>query len=166
MITYTDKNGYEAWRKHSDKWLCHRCYCKFVLDPKWRKINNSRKVTFKGKQITVKENPRKGVCSNCGAVKDTNCKMTAMHHLEYDESDPLAHTIELCGSCHGKESARLGQLTGRQRIIAYRQCSSCGSFITYFNQKTGSYYWSQDKLQGYLCYRCYSEKRRAIFLYS
>ena len=31
-------------------------------------------------------------------------KRTSLHHEKYDDSDPLKHTIEVCNSCHGKDS--------------------------------------------------------------
>ena len=69
---------------------------------RWNKIyndrDNPRKIRFKDKRILLKENPRTGVCSLCRRQGLTN-----MHHLKYDEKDPLKYTIELCPSCHIKE---------------------------------------------------------------
>lgn len=71
-------------------------------------------MTFQGKQILLKENPRKGICSKCGNKKGDwyidykgrprQIQRIQMHHEKYDKSDPLKHTIELCSSCHGKIS--------------------------------------------------------------
>jgi len=78
---------------------------------KWRK-NHPKKVkeislnriVFLGEQITLKENPRKGICSNCGrSVKKGEIKQTQLHHEKYDKSDPLANTVELCVRCHNKQ---------------------------------------------------------------
>lgn len=71
---------------------------------KWHPITNPKRMWFKNKSISLKENPRTGVCSLCRYQGKTH-----MHHTQYDKSDPLKHTIELCISCHGKESYRLGQ---------------------------------------------------------
>lgn len=109
--TYVDKHGYEAWRKHDGRWLCHNCYCRLVLDPRWSKIKNKRRLTYKGKQVFVKFNPRKGVCAWCGVTKIK----THLHHEKYDDENPLANTVELCEQCHLQESIRLGQLTGRPK---------------------------------------------------
>ena len=68
-----------------------------INSPKYNKINNPRKIRFKDKRIILKENPRKGRCLKCGKIGRTN-----MHHQQYDESDPLKYTIELCTSCHMK----------------------------------------------------------------
>ena len=69
------------------------------------------------KKIFLKENPRKGICHKCHRkVGDeyVNCfgqiaivKQTQIHHLEYHHNDPLKDTVELCASCHSKESHRL-----------------------------------------------------------
>ena len=63
---------------------------------------------FKKKRIHLPEDPRKEVCSNCGRQRRTD-----MHHDEYDESDPLAYTRELCRSCHMKISPRTRDSRGR-----------------------------------------------------
>lgn len=56
------------------------------------------KIRFKDKTIRLKENPRTGICYFCNKQ---NC-ITHIHHLEYDDKDPLKYTIELCRSCHSK----------------------------------------------------------------
>jgi len=81
---------------------------------KWNKIHNKiynpiyqpRRIVFKGKRISIKKNPRIGVCNWCRAVVGIDCKQTQMHHVEYHDDDVLKDTIELCVSCHGKESMR------------------------------------------------------------
>jgi len=71
---------------------------------KWAEKNpehNLSKIRFKGKRVQLDHNPRTGICSKCGkTVESGEIKRTAMHHKEYDESNPLAHTVELCVSCH------------------------------------------------------------------
>jgi hypothetical protein len=37
-----------------------------------------------------------------------------MHHIKYDQSDPLAHTIELCPACHCAEHKLLGAYTKKK----------------------------------------------------
>jgi len=59
-------------------------------------------IWFKGKRIGFDENPRSNVCSKCGKKYPEDLKQqTHIHHIKYDSKNPLAHTIELCGSCHG-----------------------------------------------------------------
>lgn len=57
-----------------------------------------RTVRFKGKRVWLKENPRKGICTDCGKPG-----RTLLHHIKYDKSNPLAHTIELCIGCHNRQ---------------------------------------------------------------
>jgi len=67
-----------------------------------------RLLNFKGKQITLENSPRIGVCSNCGrSVESGVIKRTQIHHLKYDDNNPLDHTIELCVRCHRQEHAKL-----------------------------------------------------------
>lgn len=49
--------------------------------------------------------PRTGNCSQCGRIN----VVTNMHHTAYDDTDPLAYTIELCKVCHCKETWKLRQ---------------------------------------------------------
>ena len=98
---------YQYWFKHKEKdgYVCKKCYNKLYLNPRWYEKNSSRLLwwTPTGKLIRVKENPRKGVCQWCGKKGFTN-----IHHFaEYHEDDPLKDTVELCASCHTKETRRL-----------------------------------------------------------
>jgi hypothetical protein len=113
--TYRRPNtGYQQWRFHNGSRLCRKCYDKYVRDPiynpiknekygpinskKWNPINNPKKIRFMNKRIMLKENPRKGICLECGK---TDC-ITDIHHIKYHPEDPLKDTVELCKSCHGK----------------------------------------------------------------
>ncbi len=60
-------------------------------------------VTTKRRLTTL----RIGVCNYCTAViNEVNAQngkvvyKTESHHEEYDDIDPLAHTIEACPECH------------------------------------------------------------------
>ena len=53
-------------------------------------------VSYKGKTIKLDFEPRNAICSICNKVDEH----THLHHTQYDDSDPLAHTIEVCASCH------------------------------------------------------------------
>lgn len=67
----------------------------------WNPITNPKRIKFKGKQITVKKNPRKGICSKCKkSIQKGEIQVTHLHHLKYNSSDILKYTIELCASCH------------------------------------------------------------------
>ena len=122
--TYINKKtGVLHWYKHNDSWYCQKCNNNLFINPKWHPItskrthakwnpitnakwnpiNNPRHLLFKDNIILLKENPRTGVCSICGAVKGIDCVRTSIHHIKYDDSDPLKHTVELCNSCHRKQ---------------------------------------------------------------
>ena len=118
--TYTNpKTGHMQWHIHDGYWFCHKCFEHYIHGPiyapvrnaKWNPINSVRRQLYKYKSINHKKNPRKGICELCGAIKGINCKQTNLHHIDYHDDDPLKDTIELCASCHMKESWKLGQLT-------------------------------------------------------
>ena len=89
---------------------CKTHYWKLVTTPRYSK----NRITFKGKSILLKFNPRIGICSNCKkSVQKGEIKRTDIHHEKYDELNPLNYTIELCTSCHTKETWNLGQIRGR-----------------------------------------------------
>jgi hypothetical protein len=108
-----DKKGVSRWYKYEHDYICSICYARlfnptYYDNNKTRLIEKSRKnqeriLCFKGKDVYLKENPRKGVCELCGAVKGIDCQRTSRHHIRYHPEDPLKDTIELCNSCHRKE---------------------------------------------------------------
>ena len=61
------------------------------------KEKDKKRIRFKDKHPRLDHNPRTGKCFKCEKEG-----MTHMHHLQYDENNPIAHTIELCPSCHTK----------------------------------------------------------------
>jgi hypothetical protein len=67
----------------------------------------TNRIGFKGQSILLEEDQRRGVCNRFRYVAGTIHPMTRriyhsteLHHMEYDENNPLAHTIELCWLCH------------------------------------------------------------------
>ena len=95
--------------------LCSGCYARIVQQPEWRKRNpemvieqqkkfRPRTLNYRGRRILFTRPIRSGICSYCGKYRGHNG--TAMHHERYDDDDPLAHTIELCRSCHRKHHGR------------------------------------------------------------
>lgn len=83
--------------------------------PNYVKNWNKKRINFKGKQIPLRYNPRLGVCMFCGKQGITN-----LHHLKYDENNPVEHTIELCMSCHRKEHITEYSMT--RAAINQRRC--------------------------------------------
>ena len=63
---------------------------------------------FKNKILRLEEVSRTNICYLCGKSypKDLDAQ-TSLHHILYDESDPVANTIELCNVCHGKLHGKL-----------------------------------------------------------
>lgn len=66
-------------------------------NPEKRKYIQSKLLNYKGKTIMMPNPVRTGICKECGNIGRTN-----IHHKEYDDSNPLAYTIELCIRCHNK----------------------------------------------------------------
>ena len=98
--TLLSKDGFPYWNRFEDGWICNSCKGRLYYPKRVGKA-----LSFKGKLIHLKENPRKGICQSCG--KQT---VTDIHHIQYHDDEPLKDTLELCPSCHCKESWRLGQM--------------------------------------------------------
>ncbi len=113
--TYLEKDGYAHWRSHDNDWYCNTCYCKYIRVQDKEKITtyNRRKIRFMDTFIYLNENPRKGICELCGYQG-----LTHMHHEKYNIDNPLAHTIELCASCHAKQGHKLKQI-GRGLLLTF-----------------------------------------------
>ena len=106
-------NGYPNWylNRPTNLVLCQSCYDKHIRFDRYRlhsKDKNPRMIRFRGPQIVVDRIARNGICVNCGREGYTH-----IHHKQYDDNDPLAHTIELCPSCHVKEGWKNGNFDKR-----------------------------------------------------
>jgi hypothetical protein len=102
----SDKSWHNKWLLNwgTSLLLCTRCYARLFLHPKW----NPRKFKYKGKEAKAWSEPKIGRCSWCpNNLADGSCKQTQWHHTKYDDDNPLANRIELCASCHRKETMRL-----------------------------------------------------------
>jgi len=63
---------------------------------------------------------RTGICYFCKrSDKKKEVSRTILHHLVYDDSDPLKWTVEVCPSCHyqvdEKNKKRIDVYYGRKR---------------------------------------------------
>ena len=100
------RKPYPEWRRDSlGHWICRRCYQQIInpiYNPIYSNIHNPRRLTYKGKVIRMKNARRIGVCNWCRAVTPFDCAKTELHHEQYDDNNPLAHTIEICPRCHIK----------------------------------------------------------------
>lgn len=123
-----DKRGFEKWNPNKDldnRYLCHICFMHFIANPK-RNGKGTKFLKFKNKYIKFSKNPRSGICSWCNKnIKKGTIKRTNLHHWFYLVIMPWACTIELCNSCHGKESWKLSGY--KPRSIPHRDCR--GRFI-------------------------------------
>lgn len=123
--TSINKEGYKRWYRHNDDWLCHKCYFRIVANPIYTPIHNPRthrkygprRITYQNCRVYLSQNFRTGQCNHChkkigdeyinSRGKLATIKKTDMHHIEYHDDDLLQDTIELCVSCHVKETRRL-----------------------------------------------------------
>jgi len=81
---------------------------------RWEKVNpqrvkahhdkyNPHRIRFLGKRISLDKNPRTGRCDHCHrSVQRGEIKRTNLHHIQYDLTNELEHTIELCVRCHNE----------------------------------------------------------------
>lgn len=128
------KTGYSHWLYNHDidnNVLCMNCNARLITYPKrdrqkmnnyylprWRAQNpnymkeyTKKRLNYKGRLITLKTRIKIGVCNTCNkTVESGQINFTTLHHYaEYHDNNPVKDTIELCPSCHGKESWKLGQ---------------------------------------------------------
>jgi len=92
------------WRTKEGKWRQPK-----VMDPqptiteqiKNREFWKNKILHRRGEKIVFDQDIRDGVCYFCkkhGRAQYSG--PTYLHHAKYDNSDPLAWTIEVCSKCH------------------------------------------------------------------
>jgi len=68
---------------------------------------NKRALTWNGEKIYFDQPIRTGDCYFCQKEGRPNrSKTTLLHHVKYDNDDPLEWTIEVCISCHSRIDKR------------------------------------------------------------
>ena len=113
---YSNYNDYKT--------LCGKCWRRLRQREKrkdytretWKKIwqgYTNRTLRFKKTSKIYGHDIKCGVCNYCRKVAGIDCARTERHHEQYDKDNPLAYTIELCTSCHVKETYRFNKHTGR-----------------------------------------------------
>lgn len=71
----------------------------------------AKQLYFQTRCVLASDRPiRIGVCNWCRAVAPFDTKTTHMHHEEYHDDNPLKDAIELCISCHRKETILRGNM--------------------------------------------------------
>jgi hypothetical protein len=129
------RKGKPDWYHKDNGFICSKCYNKnrrlqfreLLLqrvkichenNPDSVRRAHKKRILFKGKHITLGQNPRSGICSKCNkSIKNGEIKQTHIHHEKYDDSNPLAYTKELCPSCHAKTSWALQQIRNKGEHI-------------------------------------------------
>jgi len=110
-----------SWRTPDDKFRKP----KEVDPPSLNEIFKNQKhwknktITYLGDKKYFDQDVRTGVCYFCNKEGRTQkSKTTFLHHAKYDHSDPLAWTIEICGSCHWQIDERnreaIAKRTGKE----------------------------------------------------
>jgi hypothetical protein len=142
----SNKTYRNNWININDNPCCIKCYKKYRL-------------RYKDKHIICKDKTKKDQCSKCnkkvgdkyinkkGEIKII--KYTTTHHDIYDDSDPLAHTEELCISCHnykGKPRKNPQRIDNKLKV-----CPKCNSTNLV---KNGVEHLSIKKFQRYKCKNC------------
>jgi len=62
-----------------------------------------KSMKYRGRKMVFDQDIKTGECYFCNrSVKKREIVWTGLHHLLYDDSDPLAWTVEVCASCHYK----------------------------------------------------------------
>ena len=62
---------------------------------------SKRRINYLGDDRFFDQDIKTGICYFCKQVGRPNkSEITLLHHTKYDQSDPLAWTIEVCKSCH------------------------------------------------------------------
>jgi hypothetical protein len=89
-----------------------------------------RRIKYKGKHYMISK-ARIGVCNLCRAVKGVDCRQTQWHHIEYDDKHKERYSIELCASCHRKETI-VSQ--GIERIKEIASLGGCKTPLTQLSE--------------------------------
>lgn len=115
----------------SNNVICARCYQQIIYRPnhkhqtqlynnKRNPINAQMRLNYKGKRLFLGINPRTGICTICKkSIHKGEIKRTNLHHLKYDDYNPLNNTIELCPSCHKIEHN--GSIISTTKYAIYRR---------------------------------------------
>ena len=92
---------------------------------------------FRGEKIVYDQDIRIGECLVCKRNGKAQWRpRTYLHHLFYDDTDPLAYTIEVCGKCHYKIDSNNKKLLDRsyyqKRLSMIQKHSQNSPYYRYF----------------------------------
>jgi len=92
-MSYRDENGNYRKPKQLDKMPTRNA----KIRPFWAK----RSFTWNRKRIFFDQEIKTGICYFCKKEgRAQRSRTTVLHHLKYDNQDPLAWTLEVCTKCH------------------------------------------------------------------
>ena len=95
---------------------------------------NKRSMTFHREKIYYDQVIRTGECYFCKKYGRTQNydRQTYLHHLDYDNDEPIMWTIELCSSCHyrcDKQNRRQVDRTYAWRERVFSRGSEDNKFV-------------------------------------
>ncbi len=81
----------------------------------------NKRLKYRGRNMVFDKDIKTGACQFCEKLtKKKKYTRTVLHHLKYQDSDPLAWTVEICPSCHykvdEKNKNRIDRYYARKRI--------------------------------------------------
>src|SRR3989304_5747869 len=95
---------------------------------KFQKYWKNKTMTYMGRKRYFDQDVRTGVCYFCKKEgRAQKSKITYLHHVKYEHSEPLDWTIEVCSSCHyqidgynrQKVDSHFGRKTPRRGYYPY-----------------------------------------------
>ena len=76
---------------------------------------NPKILHYHREKIVYDQDIRTGKCYCCTKLGKAQWNQrTYLHHLFYDDTDPLSYTIEVCGKCHYKIDSKNKRLLDRR----------------------------------------------------
>ena len=88
-----------------------------------RKFYKYKRLKYKGRRMIFDQDIRTGVCCLCKrSDKKKEITRTVLHHLKYNDSDPLKWTVEICLSCHYQVDEK-----NKKRIDMFYARKECNS---------------------------------------
>jgi hypothetical protein len=90
---------------------------------------NPRCLTYLRQRMYFEDPVRTGECFFCKKHGwRTRAPRTYLHHVKYDEKNPLFWTVEVCGSCHYRIDP------ANKRILDWKADQKSGAFMQKYRQ--------------------------------
>jgi hypothetical protein len=89
--------------------------------------------------MCLDKDPRVNVCRYCGKRYPEELKrQTSLHHLIYDDDDPLAYTVEVCGTCHRYAHSKWSYKTLEERTVDWLRKEAPNYLEAYLKRRASS----------------------------